>query len=152
MRAASAPSMNTLASLHGSELLRTLASATAKRLRMSDLAARLTLTPSGVTRLVERLEADGSVTRLRDDADRRVVHAHLTARGTARLVAGAETYSATIRALLSERFSDEELHHLSRALRMPSTTTGGCHQSAHRPLIPARRYRATATTVRSLER
>jgi DNA-binding MarR family transcriptional regulator len=120
MRAASAPSMNTLASLHGSELLRTLASATAKRLRMSDLAARLTLTPSGVTRLVERLEADGSVTRLRDDADRRVVHAHL--------------------------------HHLSRALRMPSTTTGGCHQSAHRPLIPARRYRATATTVRSLER
>jgi DNA-binding MarR family transcriptional regulator len=90
---------------------------------MSDRAAQLTLTPSGVTRLVERLESDGSVTRLRDDGDRRVVHAHLTARGTAKPAVVAETHSATVRALLNGRFSDGELHDLGRALRMPSTTS-----------------------------
>jgi DNA-binding MarR family transcriptional regulator len=111
-------------SLHGFELLSALASATgtAKRLRMSDLAARLQLTPSGVTRLVERLEADGSVTRLRDDADRRVVHAQLTTRGAARVTAVAETYGVTVRALLSEYFSDGERHDLGHALGVPSTT------------------------------
>jgi len=114
-------------SLHGFELLRALASAAAKRLRMSDLAARLTLTPSGVSRLVERLESDGSVARLRDDADRRVIHAQLTARGMVRLVAGTETYGATIRALLSELFSDDELHDLSRALR---TSSAACSSNA----------------------
>src|SRR5262245_44311829 len=91
-----------------------------RNVRMSDLAPRLGLTPSGVTRLVERLERDGSVTRLREDADRRVVHAQLTTRGAARLAAVAETYGVTVRALLSERFSDGELHNLSQALRVPS--------------------------------
>jgi len=106
-------------SVHGFELLRALTSTTARRLRMSDLAPRLDLTPSGVTRLVERLEGDGSVARLREDADRRVVHAQLTTRGAARLAAVAETYGVTVRALLSERFSDGELHGLSQALRVP---------------------------------
>lgn len=106
---------------HGFELLRALASATEKRLWMSDLAVRLGLTRSGVTRLVERLEAGGSVIRLRDDLDRRVVHAQLTTGGEARLEAVAKTYDTTLGELLNGRFSDRELQDLGQALGMPST-------------------------------
>ena len=109
-------------SVPGFGLLRARASVTAGRLRMSDLAARLDSTPSGVTGLVERLESAGNVTRLRDDADRRVVHAQLTPRGTATLAAAAETYDLAVRALLHERFSARDLHGLRQALHVPSTT------------------------------
>lgn len=52
-------------------------------LAMGELARRLAVTDKTVTGLVDRLERDGLLRRGRDDADRRVVHVSLTARGTA---------------------------------------------------------------------
>jgi DNA-binding MarR family transcriptional regulator len=52
-------------------------------LAMGDLARRVGITEKTATGLVDRLERDGLVQRVRDDADRRVVHVRLTARGEA---------------------------------------------------------------------
>jgi DNA-binding MarR family transcriptional regulator len=51
-------------------------------LTMGDLARRVAVTEKTTTGLVDRLERDGLVQRLRDPADRRVVRVKLTARGT----------------------------------------------------------------------
>ena len=52
-------------------------------LTMGDLARRVAVTEKTVTGLVDRLERDGLVPRVRDDADRRVVHVRLTVAGEA---------------------------------------------------------------------
>jgi DNA-binding MarR family transcriptional regulator len=53
------------------------------RLRRIDLAQRLALTPSGVTRLLAPLERRGIVTRLVDEHDARATYAVLTPAGKA---------------------------------------------------------------------
>ncbi|MEU5693755.1 MarR family transcriptional regulator [Actinosynnema sp. NPDC020468] len=53
------------------------------RLPMSELAELLAVTPSGVTRLVERLVARGWVRRYQPPENRRVVFAELTQEGVA---------------------------------------------------------------------
>jgi DNA-binding MarR family transcriptional regulator len=50
-------------------------------LTMGDLARRVSVTEKTVTGIVDRLERDRIVQRVRDGADRRVVRVHLTARG-----------------------------------------------------------------------
>jgi len=50
-------------------------------LTMGELARRVAVTEKTTTGLVDRLERDGLVQRLRDDSDRRVVRVKLTARG-----------------------------------------------------------------------
>lgn len=51
-------------------------------LAMGDLARRVAVTEKTITGLVDRLERDGLVQRVRDAADRRVIHVALTPRGT----------------------------------------------------------------------
>src|SRR5215210_471231 len=70
---------------HGA--LRELAAA-GEPLTLSQLAARLSCVRSNMTQLVDRLEADGLVTRLDDPADRRSVRAELTQLGREKHVAG----------------------------------------------------------------
>jgi DNA-binding MarR family transcriptional regulator len=55
------------------------------RLRMTDLSERVRLTPSGITRLVDRLTKDGLVKRGRCASDRRGTWAILTAVGRERI-------------------------------------------------------------------
>jgi DNA-binding MarR family transcriptional regulator len=62
-----------------------LALADGGRLRMSELAERVVLSRSGVTRLVDRLEASGLVARAPCADDARVAWATLTQAGLARL-------------------------------------------------------------------
>jgi DNA-binding MarR family transcriptional regulator len=50
-------------------------------LRMGDIASRLTLSPGGVTRLVDRLEGSGYVLRRPDPGDRRATTVEITAAG-----------------------------------------------------------------------
>src|SRR6516225_1486979 len=60
-----------------------LAEAPGGRLRRVDLAQRLALTPSGVTRLLAPLERRGIVTREQDGSDARATYAVLTRSGKA---------------------------------------------------------------------
>ncbi len=50
---------------------------------VTDLARAAELNPGAMTRLLDRLEAKGLVTRVADPGDRRALHIHLTEAGTA---------------------------------------------------------------------
>jgi DNA-binding MarR family transcriptional regulator len=56
-----------------------------KQLRMSELSLRVRLSPSGITRLVDRLVKAGLVRRVRCASDRRGAWAMLTSNGRRRL-------------------------------------------------------------------
>lgn len=74
-------------------------------LRMSDLADTVLLSPSGVSRLVDRLVADGLIERQPCGADGRAVHAAITARGRELLAEAEPTYTAALRRLFVDRYS-----------------------------------------------
>lgn len=67
------------------EVLLRLARSPEQRLRLSDLAAQVTMSASGLSRAVDRLEREGLVARLDCPTDRRSVYAALTDAGRARV-------------------------------------------------------------------
>ena len=110
------------------EALLHLAHAENGSLRRVDLAERLMLTPSGVTRLLDGLERDGWVTKGQCDSDARVTYAVLTEEGRERLELAGRTHVTQIREVFVERFSDDELATLIDLLgRLPGA--GGPSES-----------------------
>src|SRR4051794_13138405 len=106
--------------LNDYEVLLHLSRAEGGRLRRVDLAERVLLTPSGITRLLEGLERGGLVERASCDADARVTYAQLTDDGEAKLRAAAETHVAGIREFFRDRYSKDELQALGGLLeRLP---------------------------------
>jgi len=102
------------------EALLHLSRAEEGRMRRVDLAERLILTASGVTRLLDGLERAGLVERAACASDRRVTYAVLTDAGRARLEAASGSHVASVRAFFEERFSDAELDRLAALLgRLP---------------------------------
>ena len=99
------------------EVLLRLARSPDHRLRMCDLAAQVALTPSGLTRAVDRLDAAGLVTRNSCEEDRRVSYASLTAAGLARIEAAVPVHLAHLDDYFTGVLSDEELEHLSSTMR-----------------------------------
>ncbi|MFC4106452.1 MarR family winged helix-turn-helix transcriptional regulator [Micromonospora zhanjiangensis] len=67
------------------EVLMRLARSPDRQLRMSDLAAQTSLSTSGVTRVVDRMERDGLLRRRACPSDRRCLYAVVTNAGAARL-------------------------------------------------------------------
>jgi DNA-binding MarR family transcriptional regulator len=113
-------------SLNDYEALQALAHAPGRRLRRVDLARRLLLTPSGVTRLLEGLEAAGDVERDACPSDLRVTYARMTDAGQARLDAASCSHVRAIRSLMAEWFSDEEVDLLAELLgRFPGVLEAG---------------------------
>jgi DNA-binding MarR family transcriptional regulator len=103
----------------GLELLLRLAR-TGEPMRMSDLAAQSTLTPSGLTRAVDRLVDVGLVQRHSCPTDRRGSFAGITARGErlvrAAVLAHLDDIEATVGSAL-DRDEQEQLSALLRKLR-----------------------------------
>ena len=87
-------------------------------LRMAELAARIMFSPSGLTRVVDRLEAEGLVSRRRDAGDARVVLAQLTTKGRERLRAAARTHLRGIRQHFTGRLSQVQLRNVAAALQV----------------------------------
>src|SRR5437879_6113037 len=69
------------------EVLIRLARSPDGRLRMTDLAREVTLTPSGLTRSIDRMEEAGLVRRQTCQVDRRVFYAAITPKGRRRIEA-----------------------------------------------------------------
>ena len=84
-------------------------------LRMCDLASRLNLTPSGLTRRLDGLVKDGSVRRRPSPDDRRVQLAELTDDGYARLVDAAPHHVRSVRERFVDRLDDRQLNALASA-------------------------------------
>ncbi len=91
------------------EVLITLFNAPEGRLRMTELAERALLTPSGLSHLVTRLERDGLVRRSVDATDRRSFFATLTRAGHRRLRESRPTHNEVIRAHLTRRLTASQL-------------------------------------------
>lgn len=79
-----------------------------KKLRMSELAKKTILTPSGVTRLVERLEREGYVCRKRTEEDLRGSYAVLTRKGKRAFLQAWTTYEQGIYSYFANRLNEEE--------------------------------------------
>ena len=105
-------------SLGDYDVLLRLARAPGRRLRMTDLAQRVLLSPSGLTRVVDRLERDGLVERDRFDGDARVMLAGLTDRGRDVLRSAAGTHLRGIREHFTGRLSDGQLRNVASALEV----------------------------------
>ena len=85
-------------------------------LRMCDLAAAVVLSPSGLSRRVDRLERAGLVSRERGSADARNIEARLTARGKREFARWRKTHLADVQERFGDRYSAEELDTLAELL------------------------------------
>lgn len=89
-------------------------------MRRIDLAKRLRLTPSGVTRLLDGLERAGVTDRSGCPTDARVTYAVITDKGRETLRRAACTHAATCDAVIGTHLSPTELEELAGLLgRLP---------------------------------
>ncbi|MBI4469588.1 MAG: MarR family transcriptional regulator [Acidobacteria bacterium] len=84
-------------------------------LSLSELASQLTCVRSNITQLVDRLEAEGLVRRVKDPADRRSKRAAITTLGRERQSAGARQVAKVQRAV-ARTLSSTDRARIVRAL------------------------------------
>ena len=96
-------------------------------LRMSDLADTVLLSPSGVSRLVDRLVVDGLLERQPCGVDGRAVYAAITERGRGLLTEAQPTYSAALRRLFVGQYTADEYELLAGLLLRVAP---GCRRQA----------------------
>ena len=93
-------------------VLITLVSAPGGTLTIGELGERRNLSPSGVSRSVDRLTKSGLVERSANPADGRSLLVGLTPRGLTRLRAAQVTHHAVVRRLLLDRLRERDLTRL----------------------------------------
>jgi DNA-binding MarR family transcriptional regulator len=121
------------------DALLNLAEAPGRRLRMSRLANLVLLSKSGVTRLIDRLEADGSVERLQCAHDARGAEAVLTDEGLRRLRRASTTHLRGIERYFIEALGADDLQVIERTMNAVSRTTGESLDAACDPAaVPER--------------
>jgi DNA-binding MarR family transcriptional regulator len=86
-----------------------------RRLRMHELAERVVLSRSGLTRLVDRLEAEGLLVRDRSSTDRRGAYAVITVKGITALRRAWPVYAQGIMQYFAQFLSLEEAQVIEKA-------------------------------------
>jgi DNA-binding MarR family transcriptional regulator len=107
------------------DVLLQLAEAPGKRMRMTDLAERVLLSRSGLTRLVDRLVADGLVERAACPSDARGTYTVITGCGLRRLREAAPTHLRGISKYVAGPLSERELETLRALLHKLLEAAGG---------------------------
>ncbi|WP_121162335.1 MarR family winged helix-turn-helix transcriptional regulator [Micromonospora pisi] len=113
------------------EVLMRLTRSPEQRLRMSDLAAQTSLSTSGVTRVVDRMERGGLLRRHSCPSDRRSLYAVVTEAGVTRLDETLPGHLELIERWFTSRLEPEALRILLSSLRIvrdavnPDATAGG---------------------------
>lgn len=107
------------------------------RLRMTDLASQTNLSASGLTRLVDRLQARGLVTRQADATDGRGLLAEVTAPGRALVLEVIPGHLDLIQQWYVDALSPDQLAALTDALRaMRSRVRPGAEAGLDQPAPP----------------
>ena len=102
------------------EALLVLSHAEGRQLKRVELAERLILTPSGVTRLLEGLQCAGYVEKGSCATDARISYAVLTDDGARKLAEASGSHIEAVRVLFEELFDEDELMTLAELLgRLP---------------------------------
>lgn len=108
-----------------------LSQAESGRMRMSELAERLLLSPSGLTRRLDGLVRNGLVDRARCPTDRRGALAVLTPAGRKRLQCAAPDHVQQVRRLFIDRLSRAQLCALAEALdAVCGSDQAGCQKES----------------------
>ncbi|MGK5550963.1 MarR family winged helix-turn-helix transcriptional regulator [Actinomadura kijaniata] len=84
---------------------------------MGDLAASLILTSGGATRLIDRMETAGLVTRNAAEGDRRRQIVRLTEAGEAKLAEALTVHAETLRRHFAGPLGEDELRAMVESLR-----------------------------------
>lgn len=98
------------------DVLLALENAPAGRLRMGELSEHVTLSRSGLTRLIDRMEAAELVKRHLCSSDRRAFEAELTAKGREAREKSWPNYARAIAQEFGDRYSEEEVAVLAELL------------------------------------
>jgi MarR family 2-MHQ and catechol resistance regulon transcriptional repressor len=112
------------------EVLMRLARSPGRQLRMTDLAAQTSLSTSGVTRVVDRMERTGLLCRSACPTDRRSSFAVITDAGLNRLNEALPGHLALVEEFITGLLSPDQLAGLLDALRVirdaanPGATVG----------------------------
>lgn len=117
-------------------LMLRLARSPDRRLRMSDLADQTSLTPSGLTRAIDRLDEAGLVERVACDDDRRGSFAALTDRGVEQVRAAVGPHLRHLDEAFVGLLTDEETRQLAAILRK---VRDHVNPGAARPPLPVPR-------------
>ena len=88
-----------------------------RRLRMSDLADQTSLTPSGLTRAIDRLAEAGLVERVACEDDRRGSYAALTRTGLKQVRAAVEPHLRHLDEVFVDLLTDDERTRFEATLR-----------------------------------
>jgi MarR family 2-MHQ and catechol resistance regulon transcriptional repressor len=88
-----------------------------QQLRMADLAAQVALSPSGLTRAVDKIEAEGLVTRVSCPSDRRGAFVQLTELGREKMESIIPDHLAHVEESFTGLLSPAELARFTATLR-----------------------------------
>jgi DNA-binding MarR family transcriptional regulator len=104
--------------LNDYEVLLHLSFEEGRKLRRVDLAERVLLTASGITRLLDGLERSGYVTKSNCASDARVTYAVLTDAGLEKLRGAAGAHIGGVNALLGESLAPDQVTQLAELLAL----------------------------------
>ena len=99
-------------------------------IRMNELAEQILYSKSGFTRVVDRMEKEGLVRRIRPEHDRRSILVAITDKGTETLARARRYHRDGIERHFAQHLTDADVKALTRALEKVSTHA--------RPLRPGR--------------
>jgi DNA-binding MarR family transcriptional regulator len=108
------------------EVLMRLARSPRRRLRMTELAGQTSLSTSGVTRVVDRMDRDGLVRREACPSDRRSSFAVITDAGLARLDEVLPGHLALVQEWFIGQLSPEQLAQMLESLRTIRDAVNPC--------------------------
>jgi DNA-binding MarR family transcriptional regulator len=86
------------------------------RLRLSELAASIVLSPSGLSKLLDRMDTSGLIRREPDPDDARSTFATITPRGRALVRRARESHHELLRQLFGGALDDRDVADLGRVL------------------------------------
>jgi MarR family 2-MHQ and catechol resistance regulon transcriptional repressor len=124
------------------EVMMRLARSPQHRLRMTDLAGQTSLSTSGVTRVVDRMDRDGLIRREACPSDRRSSFAVITEAGLARFEEILPGHLELVQRWFIGQLTPAQLEQTLGSLRTirdavnPCATAGSSEETTH-PIVPA---------------
>ena len=117
------------------ELLMRLELAADHPLQMNEIAAQLAGSPSGTTRIADRLEKDGLIVRETPRENRRIVRVQLTDHGRKVLGEANQTFHSTLQETFGDHLGDSEVAELRRILRHLLEKNGAWQEARCNPTL-----------------
>jgi DNA-binding MarR family transcriptional regulator len=117
------------------ELLMRLELAADHPLQMSEIAAQLVGSPSGTTRIADRLEKDGLIVRETPRENRRIVRVQITDHGRKVLGEAEQTFRTTLHETFGSHLADSEVARLRRTLRHLLEKNGAWQEARCNPIL-----------------